>query len=992
MAYRTRYAFNFDTPEGREVEIIIAEDGYTGDALIRPVGGHPTLRMDNGGEILGTSLEIPAECQVADEFADLYTSDPTRFKVSLYINSVTVWQGFITPELYSAPWVDPPHDVAVTATDGLGELKRSTFTAAGVLSLESHLSRLLAMTGLSLPLSYINLMESDWVQSQYFWADTRLSLDHMAGESCYDVLQALLRSFHATLRQARGKWVVIRETDCPGSKTGTNVLDIFGNAYPIVPFGSARSFVNWPVGSLSSEIQPARNGLKVVSDSASGGGLLADSDMATDSWSGTATHNAGKKRYEIAVGQYISEDADLPDITVTSEGGLVTVSTPPDLRLKVTARQPDENSKRNIKIQVSATGNTNPSNIRTRYLGDGDGYPWSNNPIYITKELPASTGAYGDDVTSFEIIVPFARLDLLYGEYPVTLTVRIEADDATVQVYGCSLESVPPYAGVETNLVISNSARGAAPDQDCAFADTFGYYIGGEWNGNCLYGYHSGLHPVETLSSPSVQAARSGVFLAEDYGLSVAVPRLRLKGVIHLDYGTSVPLFLSNGGLDYITEEWSYDIYEDEIDISMISLPAVEMTVESVEQSRYYQPSGSSSGSGGSGGGGGGGGATTLGGLSDVDLSTTPPTSGQTIVYNGSTGLWVPGNAAGGSRNVFYGTCPTAAGTAVKVVTASGFAAANLTEGTVLYVLFTNSNTVSPCSLDINGTGQKTVTHGQSVSYMWGNNSLAAFVFENNGWRLYGNLAYTNRYGAVMLVNTIANLATTFKTYTSRYSITPKLAYDLYIKTLAAPRVKIHRGYDARQQANEYIVTSHPMNDYDNGMTGCFVLMMYSKRRRRRVTAKWASPLKAKIKEGWGEARGALATNTAVTWTASMATLDWLRGQIIQRYVTDKSGNNISTLSAFKSADMPVFGNGLDLTAKRSGYKNNRLFGVAWRIDNPEYVAPQGERETTHVDANGNPRYFYSEVAPFRVWINRDSEDNYNAMGFQVAPYKDGRR
>ena len=992
MAYRTRYAFNFDTPEGREVEIIIAEDGYTGDALIRPVGGHPTLRMDNGGEILGTSLEIPAECQVADEFADLYTSDPTRFKVSLYINSVTVWQGFITPELYSAPWVDPPHDVAITATDGLGELKRSTFTAAGVLSLESHLSRLLAMTGLSLPLSYVNLMESDWVQSQYFWADTRLSLDHMAGESCYDVLQALLRSFHATLRQARGKWVVIRETDCPGSKTGTNVLDISGNAYPIVPFGSARSFVNWPVGSLSSEIQPARNGLKVVSDSASGGGLLADSDMATDSWSGTATHNAGKKRYEIAVGEYIEEDADLPDITVTSSGGVVTVSTPPDLRLKVTARQPDANNKRNIKIQVSAFGHTLPSVTATRYLGDGDGYPWSNNPIYITKELPASTGAYGDDVTSFEIIVPFARLDLLYGEYPVTLTVRIEADDATVQVYGCSLESVPPYAGVETNLVISNSARGAAPDQDCAFADTFGYYIGGEWNGNCLYGYHSGLHPVETLSSPSVQAARSGIFLAEDYGLSVAVPRLRLKGVIHLDYGTSVPLFLSNGGLDYITEEWSYDIYEDEIDISMISLPAVEMTVESVEQSRYYQPSGSSSGSGGSGGGGGGGGATTLGGLTDVDLSTTPPTSGQTIVYNGSTGLWVPGNAAGGSRNVFYGTCPTAAGTAVKVVTASGFAAANLAEGTVLYVLFTNSNTVSPCSLDINGTGQKTVTHGQSVSYMWGNNSLAAFVFENNGWRLYGNLAYTNRYGAVMLVNTIANLATTFKTYTSRYSITPKLAYDLYIKTLSAPRVKIHRGYDARQQADEYIVTSHPMNDYDNGMTGCFVLMMYSKRRRRRVTAKGASPLKAKIKEGWGEARGALATTPAVTWTASMATLDWLRGQIIQRYVNEESGGAISTLAAFKTANTPIFGDHTDPTAKRAGYKNNRLFGVAWRINNPEYVAPQGERETTHVDANGNPRYFYSEVAPFRVWINQDSEDNYNAMGFQVAPYKDGRR
>lgn len=988
MAYRTRYAFNFDTPEGREVEIIIAEDGYTGDALIRPVGGHPTLRMDNGGEILGTSLEIPAECQVADEFADLYTSDPTRFKVSLYINSVTVWQGFITPELYSAPWVDPPHDVALTATDGLGELKRSAFTTAGVLSLESHLSRLLAMTGLSLPLSYVNLMESDWVQSQYFWADTRLSLDHMAGESCYDVLQALLRSFHATLRQARGKWVVIRETDCPGSKTGTNVLDISGNAYPIVPFGSARSFVNWPVGSLSSEIRPARNGLKVVSDSAPGGGLLADSDMATDSWSGTATHNAGKKRYEIAVGQYIEEDADLPD--------MISGSTPPDLRLQVSARQPDTATKHNIKIQVSAYGKRQgASTYTTQYLADDSvsdpgALYWSDTAKYLTRELPAVSYAGDDDTKDTEVVIPFARLMGVYLDEPVTLTVRIEADDATVQVYGCSLESVPPYKGVETNLVISNSARGAAPDQDCAFADTFGYYIGGEWNGNCLYGYHSGLHPVETLSSPSVQAARSGVFLAEDYGLSVAVPRLRLKGVIHLDYGTSVPLFLSNGGLDYITEEWSYDIYEDEIDISMISLPAVEMTVESVEQSRYYQPSGTSSGSGGSGGGGGGGGATTLGGLTDVDLSTTPPTNGQTIVYNGSTGLWVPGNAAGGSSNVFYGTCATAIATSTKIVECPTFTSADLKDGTVINVLFEKRNSSSGIYMNVNSTGAKQMTMQEYSYYRWEAGSVVTFVYHNQTWEMVGQIASPNIFGSTRLLATFNSL-NTYKDYYTGYGISARMGWWLFRKSLSAPRIKILRGYDSRQTANEYLAASHIMRGVDNGLNGCFVLMMYSKRRRRRVSSKGASPLLAKIKEGWGEARGALATNAPVVWTSEFVGLDWLREKIIQRYVKTMSGTNITTVAAFKTANFPIFGDHTDQAATRAGHKNNRLFGVAWRIDNPAYVALPGETETTRVDASGNRRYFYSEVAAFRVWIN-EGKDGYNTMGFQAVPYKDGGR
>ena len=152
MAYGEKYTFRFDSQEGKDWMVVIFEEGYTGTPVPRCVGGHPLLRMESNGCIRGMSLELPAECVVADEYADLYTSDPVRFKVSVYLDHDEVWQGFITPELYSAPWVDPPHDVALTATDGLGELKRSTFTTAGVLSLESHLSRLLAMTGLSPPI------------------------------------------------------------------------------------------------------------------------------------------------------------------------------------------------------------------------------------------------------------------------------------------------------------------------------------------------------------------------------------------------------------------------------------------------------------------------------------------------------------------------------------------------------------------------------------------------------------------------------------------------------------------------------------------------------------------------------------------------------------------------------------------------------------------------------------------------------------------------
>ena len=49
-----------------------------------------------------------------------------------------------------------------------------------------------------------------------------------------------------------------------------------------------------------------------------------------------------------------------------------------------------------------------------------------------------------------------------------------------------------------------------------------------------------------------------------------------------------------------------------------------------------------------------GGGATTLGGLTDVDLTTSPPTNGEALVYDSVNSEWVPGSAgatAAGSAN-----------------------------------------------------------------------------------------------------------------------------------------------------------------------------------------------------------------------------------------------------------------------------------------------------------------------------------------------------
>ncbi|MBQ2485534.1 MAG: hypothetical protein II518_00540, partial [Candidatus Methanomethylophilus sp.] len=98
--------------------------------------------------------------------------------------------------------------------------------------------------------------------------------------------------------------------------------------------------------------------------------------------------------------------------------------------------------------------------------------------------------------------------------------------------------------------------------------------------------------PIHTLASGSITAAGTGVFLAQDYAMSVANPRLSLKGVLQIPSGAPIPVFLSTDGVVFLAEEWSYDLITDELDVSMISLPAVEIDVEDVTQESYSEKGG----------------------------------------------------------------------------------------------------------------------------------------------------------------------------------------------------------------------------------------------------------------------------------------------------------------------------------------------------------------------------------------------------------------
>lgn len=585
MAYGLRYTFNFLSDNGKDVVINISEDGYSGSSLLRNVGGSPQLRMEKGDCIRGMSLEIPAECIVEDEYADLYTSNPYKYLVELEVDSSPVWKGFITPELYSAPWIDPPYDVLLTATDGLGELKMHNYPSLGRQSLEALLSTLLGATGLNLPLKMISTAETDIAESTYVLADSSVNLDALAGETYYDVLQKLLTSLHATIQQRNGAWLLIRETDINSMTSGDFVLDTAGAPYAITDFGSMQDYNVWPVGQLRMEIVPAKNRVQVSAANSFIESLLADPDMTEGGWSGDGTHYTSDGGfYALERGQIICQDF-IPDTLETND-------YPDYFEWKIKYRQSGY-AEAVLNIAVEATGIEQDTNqpIVVSWIGvdsGRNGY-WSEGSHKMRIEVGKASYGNSSDCTEATISIK------IFGGLTSWLS-RIDrvrfyflSQSNTIYIHHSSVSSTSTIEGVNTTLILNNNARGASGIIEPAFADTYIGNHGLAFMWNAVYGNHgSNYWLVDTWKSDILPALPYGEWLAKDNALSVANPRLRLQGRLNVvDYLPA--LFYRTQEIAYIAEEWAFDLLKDEADISLISMPASSIQVTSVKQTAFNE-------------------------------------------------------------------------------------------------------------------------------------------------------------------------------------------------------------------------------------------------------------------------------------------------------------------------------------------------------------------------------------------------------------------
>lgn len=123
----------------------------------------------------------------------------------------------------------------------------------------------------------------------------------------------------------------------------------------------------------------------------------------------------------------------------------------------------------------------------------------------------------------------------------------------------------------------------------------------------------------------------------------------------------------------------------------------------------------------------------------------------------------------------YYGTCSTAAATVAKVVTCSGFV---LETGATIVVKFTNYNTGSSATLNVNSTGAKSIKmYGTTATntYMWRSGEAVLFVYDGSYWQMVGmGTATTTYYGLTKLSSCTSSTSTTVAATASAV----KAAYD----------------------------------------------------------------------------------------------------------------------------------------------------------------------------------------------------------------------
>lgn len=579
--YYTIYRYIFASRQGYTVEVNIAKKGYTGGVITRALGRAPVLRRDNNENISGTSLELYVEAATAGEYEQFYTSVADEFKVLLYRNGTLLWTGFVEPELYSEPDIPVPYDVRIIATDGLGELKRYDYELEGTHTLREHLAYMLAKTGIERDIwmsSGLNVFTTEIGYVSDALLDTvKVSLDHEIGESCYDVLQHLLSAFNMGITMYNSNWYLFRETDFLSLITDNGVRASMGLAnvrsFPVVPFGSMTTNKWWPIGNMQSALIPAKKSVNLTAPYSYKENLFKD-----DQWAKTtgASYDEQEGAFALSAAANISQKITFsPNDYVCDR-----------LVLKLRARNRGiGESEYPLYIQVRIYGRASSTAVNSYYLAgtiptpsrpNVAPYAWRTTPgdMEFSLAAPAESDT-NKDAQDIEVVIPLHTGLRGYAyAYEMTVTLKNTAGAYDIYLYDISLAQYDRAEGIKVAVNIENNAREKASDVDLHMADTAQLNPGEKFLMSGVPISSTGLFFAGWKTSSLTSATEYIQAMAADYAMKVGTVRRQYTGRLHVG-DAQIPALFCRDGVYYFPKSYSYDLYEDEMEVDLISIPTL---------------------------------------------------------------------------------------------------------------------------------------------------------------------------------------------------------------------------------------------------------------------------------------------------------------------------------------------------------------------------------------------------------------------------------
>ena len=253
MAYGNKYYLDFYDRFSNQLKVYILQEDYTG-AVIDVIGGGISIHWLGEGDskysvVKGSTCEFNIVSETDQAYLSMFTGTSRDYMIKVFNGSDELWRGYVDPDSYKEPFLQPPYVSTIHASDGLGTLRNIKFPKPDSTKYYTFeqpiiyfIAELLKQTGHELDIYVANTISFTGASPGRGFDSIHVSHKTFRDkdnefESCYDILVKILTSLGSRIHQYGGAWHIERidykredsytyfKYDCDGTFIDSRVSD-----------------------------------------------------------------------------------------------------------------------------------------------------------------------------------------------------------------------------------------------------------------------------------------------------------------------------------------------------------------------------------------------------------------------------------------------------------------------------------------------------------------------------------------------------------------------------------------------------------------------------------------------------------------------------------------------------------------------------------------------------------------------------------------------